>query len=92
MTSEAQPVGNDPNILGSGTHVDHEGPPEGETAFEHYGDVPDPRASSDPSSPQGGFWKPEEANRVAEEIAAVPLDESHDAHRHRPSGAGEEEE
>ena len=80
MTAKTPPVGNDANIRGSGRPPDHDGPHEGESAYEHYGDVPDPRATSDPSSPQGAFWSPEEATRVEDEIAAVELDESDGAH------------
>jgi hypothetical protein len=46
------------------------------TAREQYGDVPDPKATHDPSSPQGGFWHPEDQGRVAAEIAAAPLEEN----------------
>ena len=83
MTSRTHPVGNDPNKVGSTTPVDHQGPHEGETAFEHYGDVLDPRTDPDPSNPQGGFWAPEEAHRVADEIAAVELGDSDEAERDR---------
>jgi hypothetical protein len=45
------------------------------TAREHYGDVPDPKATHDPSSPQSSFWQPEDQDRVAAEIAEAPLEE-----------------
>jgi hypothetical protein len=51
------------------------------TAREQYGDVSDPKATQDPSSPQGAFWHPEDRDRVAAEITEAPLEEdSEDRH------------
>ena len=49
-------------------------PPIDYTDMAHHNEMPDPHASADPSSPQGPFWRPEDKDRVADEIANVPLE------------------
>ena len=64
-------------------HRDSE-PPIDYTDMAHHNQRPDPHATADPSSPQGPFWRPEDKDRVAEQIANTPLEAPDDPHSDEP--------